>query len=144
MRDFLGGGVDLVTVIAGEFLVENFLGLMDFGEILADTGSNQPVLQPAVGSFNFSFGLGGEGIGYFDLAVVEDLFPLRVGFVGEKVMVSPEGVSSLDEAEDGVRVHVVGVGQSVAEKGRLEGLDMSPAGFFFEQDGIKDESAVII
>ena len=124
--------MNLVVVIAGEFLIEDLLGLLDFGDILADTRSNQPVLQPAVGPFNFSFGLGGEGIGYFYLAVVEDLFPLGVGFVGEEVMVSPGGVSSLDEAEDGVRIYVVGVGESVTEKDRLEGLDMSPASFFLE------------
>ena len=134
----------LAAVIAAEFLIEDFLGLLDFGDILADTRSDQPVLQPAIRPFNLSFGLGGQGIGHFHLTVVEDLFPLGVGFIGGEVMVSPEGVPSLDEAEDGVRIHVVGVGQSVTKKDRLESLDMSPASFFFEQDGIKDESAVII
>jgi len=119
-----------VVVIAAEFLIENFLGLLDFGDILADTGSNQSILQPAIRAFNFSFGLGGQGIGHFHLTVVEDLFPLGVGFIGEEVMVSPEGVSSLDEAEDGMGIHIVGVGKSVAEKDRLESLNMSPAGFF--------------
>lgn len=119
-----------MAVIAVEFLVENFLGVLDFGDILADTRSNQSILEPAIRAFNFSFGLGGQGIGDFHLTVVEDLFPLGVSFIGEEVMVSPEGVSSLDEAEDGMGIHIVGVGYSVVEKDRLEGLNMSPTGFF--------------
>jgi hypothetical protein len=67
-------------------------------------------LEPAIRAFDFSFGLGGQGIGDFYLTVVEDLFPLGVRFIREEVMVSPEGVSSLDETEDGMGIYIVGVG----------------------------------
>ena len=59
VRDFSGGGVYLVVVVALEFLIEHFAGLFDVGDILAGAGSDEVVLEPAVRAFDLTFGLGG-------------------------------------------------------------------------------------
>ena len=91
-------------VISSEFLVEDSLSLLDLGDIFSDTGSDEVVLEPAVGSFDLASGLRGEGMDDLDIAVSENLFPLRDGFVGQEVVFIPEGVSSPDKSEDGVRI----------------------------------------
>src|SRR5512139_2824351 len=58
IRDLLSGGVDLVVVISSEFLVQEPLSLLDLGDIFSDTGSNEVVLEPAIGSFDLASGLG--------------------------------------------------------------------------------------
>ena len=58
IRDLLSGGVNLVMVISSEFLVEDPLSLLDLGDIFSDTGSNEVVLEPAIGSLDFASGLG--------------------------------------------------------------------------------------
>jgi hypothetical protein len=45
-------------VISSEFLVEDPLSLLDLGDIFSDTGSNEVVLEPAIGSLDFASGLG--------------------------------------------------------------------------------------
>jgi len=96
-------------------LVKDSLSLLDLGDIFSDTGTDEVVLEPAVGSFDLASGLGGEGMDDLYVAVLEDLFPLRGGFIGEEVVLIPEGVSSSDKSEDGVRVDVVGVREPEAE-----------------------------
>jgi hypothetical protein len=118
--------------------------LFDLIDVFSHAGADKAVLEPAVGTFDFPFGLGREGISNFHLAIFQDLFPLRIGFIGEEVMLSPEGISALDEAKDGMGIHVVGVRQSVAKDHGLESLDMRPTGLFFDEDGVKEESTVII
>jgi len=113
--DFLCSGMDLLVVIAVEFVVKNPLGLFDFGDILSDTGSDESVLEPTIRSFNLASGLGGKRVNDFYIAVLENLFPLRGGFIGEEVVLIPEGVSSSDKSEDGVGVDIVGVRESEAE-----------------------------
>jgi hypothetical protein len=93
-------------------------------------------LEPAIGSFDFASGLGREGMDDLYVTVLEDLFPLRGGFIGEEVVLIPEGVSSSEESEDGVRVDVVGVRESIAEDDALEGQDIGPASFFLDQSGV--------
>jgi hypothetical protein len=144
IRDLLSGGVNLVVVISLEFLVENLLSLLNMGDILPDTGSDEVVLEPAIGSFDFASGLRGEGMDDLDIAVFEDLFPLGGGLIGQEVVFIPEGVSSTDKSEDGVRIDIVGVRESEAEDDGLEGQDMGPAGFFVDQNGVEHESAIII
>jgi hypothetical protein len=56
----------------------------------------------------------------------------------------PEGVPSSDKSEDGVGVDIVGVRESVLKDDTLEGQDMGPGGFLFDQSGIKDQPAIII
>lgn len=59
-------------------------------------------------------------------------------------MFAPEGVSSLDKAEDGVGVDVVRIREAVSKDHGLQGEDMGPAGFLSDQNGIEEEAAVII
>lgn len=80
--DFLCGGMDLLVVIPVEFVVKNPLGLFDFGDILSDTGSDETILEPTIGSFNFTSGLRRKGVNDVDVAILQDLFPLRGGLVG--------------------------------------------------------------
>jgi hypothetical protein len=58
VRDLLSGGVNLVVIISSEFLVENLLSLLDLGGIFSDTGTDEVVLEPAIGSFDLPSGLG--------------------------------------------------------------------------------------
>ena len=115
IRDFLGGGVDLLVVISVEFVVKNPLGLFDFGDILSDTGSDESVLEPAIRSFNLTSGLGRKRVNDLYIAVLENLFPLRGSFICEEMVSIPEGVSSSDKSEDRVGVDIVGVRESEAE-----------------------------
>jgi hypothetical protein len=144
IRDLLSGGVNLVVVISSEFLVEDPLSLLNMGDIFSDTGSNEVVLEPGIGSFDLASGLRREGMDDLYIAVFEDLFPLRGGLIGQEVVFIPEGVSSPDKSEDGVRIDIVGVRESEAEDDGLEGQDMGPAGFFLDQNGVEHESAIII
>jgi hypothetical protein len=82
VRDLPSRGVNLAVVIAMEFLVKESLGLLDVGDLFADTGSDETVLEPAIRSFNFASGLRGKGMGNLDLAVFQDLFPLGSGLIG--------------------------------------------------------------
>lgn len=59
-------------------------------------------------------------------------------------MLSPIGIPSLDKSEDRVGVDVVSVRESVSKEDALEGQDMSPGGFLFDQGGIEDQPAIII
>jgi hypothetical protein len=142
--DFLGGGMDLLVIISVEFMVKDPLGLFDLGDILSDTGSDESVLEPTIGSFDLTSGLGRKGVNNLDIAILEDLFPLRGRLIGEEVVFIPEGVSSPDKSEDRVRIDVVGVGESEAEDDGLEGQDMGPTGLRLNENGIKEESAIVI
>jgi hypothetical protein len=127
-----------------DFLPEDLLGGFDVGDIFSDTGSDQPVLEPAIRAFHFSFGLWRQGIGDFHITIIEDLLPLRRGLVGQEVVLSPIGVSALDKSEDGMGVYIVAVRESVSKEDSLQGQDMSPSSFLFDQGGIKDQPAIII
>jgi len=126
--DLLSGGVNLVMVISSEFLVENLLCLLDLGDIFSDTGADESVLEPTIGSFDFASGLGRKGVNNLHVAILQDLFPLRDGLVSQEVVFIPEGVSSSDKSEDRVRIDIIGVRESISENDGLEGQDMGPAG----------------
>ena len=96
-----------------DFLPEDLLGGFDVGDIFSDTDSDQSVLEPAIRAFYFSFGLWRQGIGDFYIAILKDLLPLRCGLVGQEVVLSPEGVPSLDKSKDGMGVYIVAVRESM-------------------------------
>ena len=127
-----------------DFLPQDLLGRFDVGDIFSDTGSNQMVLKPAIGSFDFASGLRGKGMDDLDVALLQHLFPLRSGLIGLKVVLIPKRISSPDKAKDRVGIDIIGEGEAIAKDDGLEGLDVSPTGFFLNQGGIKDEPAVII
>jgi hypothetical protein len=136
--------VNLLVIISVEFMIKDPLSLIDFGDILSDTGSDESVLEPTIGSFHFALGLRGKGIGDFHITILQNLFPLRSGFVGQEVVFSPERIPSLDESEDRMGVDIIGVRQTISKEYGLEGQDMSPAGLLFDQNSIKEEPAIII
>jgi hypothetical protein len=136
--------VNLSVVISVDFLPKDLLSGFDVGDIFSDTDSDQPVLEPAIRAFYFSFGLWRQSIGDFHITILQGLLPLRGGLVGQEVVLSPEGVPSLDKSEDGVGVYIVTVREPVSKDDGLKGQDMSPGGFLFDQSGIKDKPAVII
>jgi hypothetical protein len=43
-----------------------------------------------------------------------------------------------------VRIDIVGVRKSISKNDSLEGQDVGPTGFRFQEDGIEHESAIII
>ena len=59
-------------------------------------------------------------------------------------MGSPDRLSSLDKSKDGMRVDVIGIRKPIAQDGSLEGQDMGPAGLFFDQGCVENETAIII
>jgi hypothetical protein len=136
--------VKLLVVISVEFKIKNPLSLFDLFDILSDTGADESVLEPTIGSFDFASGLWREGVNDLDVAILKDLFPLRGGFVGQEVVFSPKRIPSLDESEDRMGVNIIGVRQTISKEYGLEGQDMSPAGLLFDQNSIKEESAIII
>ena len=136
--------MNLAVVISMDFLAKALLGWFNIGDIFPDTGSNQMVLEPPIRSFDLTFGLGRKSMDDFDIAILQDLFPLRGGLIGEKVVFSPDRVSSLDKSEDGMRIDIVGERKAIAKDDGLEGLDVSPAGLFLNQGGIQEEPTMII
>jgi hypothetical protein len=58
VRDFLSRGVNLLVVIPVEFMIKDPLGVFDLFDIFSDTGADESVLEPTVGSFDFASGLG--------------------------------------------------------------------------------------
>jgi hypothetical protein len=130
--DFLGRGVKLLMVISVEFMIKNPLSLFNLFDVFSDTGADESVLEPTIGSFDFAPGLGRKGVNNLDVAILQDLFPLRGGLIGEEVVFIPEGVSSPDKSKDRVRIDIVGVRESILEDDGLEGQDMGPAGLCLE------------
>jgi len=43
-----------------------------------------------------------------------------------------------------MRVHIIGIRESISKNDGLEGLDVGPAGLFLDQGGIKDQTTMII
>jgi len=60
------------------------------------------------------------------------------------MMFSPDRIPSLDKPEDGMGVDVIGVRESISKDDGLEGKDMGPTGFLVDQNGVKQEPAIII
>lgn len=136
--------MDLVVVILMDFLEKDLLGGFNICDVFSDTGSNQMVLEPTIRSFDLALGLGRKSMGNFDLTVLQHLLPLWGSLIGQKVVLSPDGVSPLDKSEDGMRIDIVGERKAIAKDDGLEGLDVSPTCLFLDQGGVKDEPAVIV
>jgi len=119
--DFLCGGMDLLVIISIEFMVQDPLSLIDFGDILSDTGSDESILEPAIRSFHFALSLRRESIDDLHVAILQNLLPLRGSLIGEQMVFLPEGVPSSDKAKDAVGVHIVGVRESILKDDGLEG-----------------------
>jgi len=102
-------------------MVKDPLSLIDFGDILSDTGSDESILEPAIRSFHFALSLRRESIDDLHVAILQNLLPLRGSLIGEQMVFLPEGVPSSDKAKDAVGVHIVGVRESILKDDGLEG-----------------------
>ena len=80
----------------------------------------------------------------FHLTVIEDLFPLGTDIIGDFMVGSPEGISLLYESEYGVRINVIGIGESEGQDHVLQGRDVVPTGFRLDEVGKKQVPAVVI
>jgi len=139
-----GRGVDSFVIVLADFVFEDLAGLVNGGDILPDTGPDQMILKPAVGSFHFAFSLRRKGINDFDAAVLEDLSPLGIDFVRQLVVPVMELVSAADKTKDRMGIHVIRVRIPVPEHQGLQGLDVGPDPFFSQEGGIEKVAAVII
>lgn len=144
VRDFTCSGVNTAVIIIMDFLGEDLVSRCDRGDIFADTGTDEMVLEPAVGTFDFTFGLRGEGIDWLDATVDQDLSPLGIGFIGEAVMSGMEFVTAPDESKDRVAVDVVGVGVTIAQGQSLQGFYVSPDSFAFHEFGIEEIAGEVV
>jgi hypothetical protein len=87
---------------------------MDRLDVLSGTYSNQPILEPAIRTFDFPFSLRRESIDKLDPTFLKYLFPLGINIIGDEIVFPPDGVSALDEAENGVAIGVIGVRRPMA------------------------------
>jgi len=106
--DLTGSGVDLVVVVAIDFVVQDAPNFFQIGDVLQSTSADNAVLQPAVRAFDLTFGLRRESIGDVHTHQAHDLAPLRIDGIRLEHMVAPNAVALLDEAEDAQVVHIVG------------------------------------
>ena len=106
--DFQGGGVNLFIVVTVAFIIKNMLGVFDIFDIFADAGADEVILEPAIRPFDLAFGLRGEGVDRFDVAVLDDHLPLRIDVVGKLLKTHVPLVSSFDIAKDRMAVRIVG------------------------------------
>jgi hypothetical protein len=119
--NFLGCGVKLLVVIPVELKIKNPLSLFDLFDVFSDTGTDESVLKPTIGSFHFALGLRRKGISDLHIAILKDLLPLRGGLIGEEMVFIPEGVSSADKSKDGVRIDIIGVRKPIPKDDCLQG-----------------------
>ena len=59
-------------------------------------------------------------------------------------MFAPQGITALDEAEDGMGVNVVGEGAAECGDEGVRGTDMEPGEFGFEEVAIEDAAAEML
>lgn len=103
-RDFAGGGMHLVVVIAFEFFLQHRAGILQGGDVIQGASAHDAVLQPAVRALDLAFCLWGEGMGDFDAQEAHHLLPLGLDLVGLQDVFTPNAVPALDEAEKTLRL----------------------------------------
>jgi len=133
-----------VVVIAVHFAAEDLSGLLDQLHVFPGAGADQAILEPAVRTFDLTFGLRREGVERIDPTVVQDPLPLGVDVVGDQVMFSPDGIPALDKAENRVGVGVISVGGAIAQDDAFQGRDVVPAGFLLHEFGVEELTTIII
>ena len=57
MRDFFGGGMDPFVIIIMDLAEQDLVGFGDGNDVVPGADADDMVLQPAVGAFDFAFGL---------------------------------------------------------------------------------------
>ena len=92
--------MDLVEIVALDFLLEDATYVFQGGEPFESTSSHDPILEPAIRSFDFAFGLWGESIADLDRHQSHDLTPLRIDFIRLEHVLAPNTVPVLDKTKD--------------------------------------------
>jgi len=93
--------VYLVVVITVDFGTEDLSSFSECLNVFSGTSSYQPILEPAIRSFDLTFSLRRERIARFDMAFSQNLFPLGIDVIGLKIVFAPERITTLNEPENG-------------------------------------------
>ena len=136
--------MNLVIVIAVNLQTKDLPGIRNIFHPFTKTPANQTILEPSVGSFNFSLSLRREGIRNANTQITCDLFPLRIGVISEKGMLFSQAIPSLNKPENGMAVHVIRMTHAINDCNVFQGKDMCPCCFSIEQIGIQNISAIVI
>jgi hypothetical protein len=107
LRDLACGRMNPLMVISIDFLTQDRTDLIESDELFPGGCSDDVILDPAVGTLDFSLGLGREGINDVDIEEGHGLFPLRVDVVGFKDGFIPETVALTDEPEHSQGIDIV-------------------------------------
>jgi hypothetical protein len=90
-------------VIALDFVTQESSGLADVGGVGSYAGTHHVVLEPLIGALDLAL-QGREGVDDLNPTVGQDLFPLGVHLIGDLVVISPDGITTLDSKESTFRL----------------------------------------
>ena len=107
LRDLACCRMNPLMIVAIDFLTQDRTDLLESDELVPGGCSHDVILEPAVGAFDFSLGLGREGINDVDVEEGHGLFPLRVDVIGFKDSFIPEAVAVTDKPEDTQGIDIV-------------------------------------
>ena len=96
-----------MVVVTLKFLFQDGAPIVNGGEVFQGTGTNDAILQPPIGAFNFPFGLRRQSIDNLYAEEAQYLSPLRIHVVRFKNMLAPITIPALDEAKHAQVVHVI-------------------------------------
>ena len=107
LRDLACSRMNPLMVVSIDFLTQDRTDLIESDELFPGGCSDDVILEPAVGTLDFSLGLGREGINDVDAEEGHGLFPLGVDIVGFKDGFIPEAVAVTDKPEDTQGIDIV-------------------------------------
>jgi hypothetical protein len=81
--------------------------LFDIRDYFSVTTSYQSILNPSVGFFYLSLGLGRERILYLYPIIIKYLFTLRISFISELVVISPVRASILCKPKNRITIYIM-------------------------------------
>src|SRR5512137_3175099 len=95
---------------------------------LANASANQMILKPLIGPLNLSLSRSAQGVDWFDVAIEQNPFPLRINVVGEFSVLRPYGllVSIFHVSEDGMLVGIIRERCPILQNKPFSGLYMCP------------------
>ena len=133
-----------MAVVAIELVLQDRAGVFQGDDLVQEARADDAILEPAIGSFDFAFGLREEGIGHIDTQDTHRHAPLGIDIIGLEDMLAPDAVSSLDEAEDSQGVDVVAQGDAVGLHQGLGGLKVGASGLFGEEISEQQLAAEVV
>jgi len=143
-RDLSCGAVDLMLVLAVDFVVQHVPRRVNGSDVFPGTGPYDSVLKPPVRPFDLPFRLWRQCIGHLHSAFIHDPLPLRICLVGFQALSLPDRISSLDKPEDRVAIHIIRKRYAVSQPHRLQRFNMTPSVFPCYEVRIEKVTAVIV